>query len=300
MIIYNIWRTCFLFQENTPKPENNTKLKSIINNLQRILECPVCFDTLKYPFKWCTNGHGICTKCAETLKACPTCQALFTAENITLPLCVRNVLEALPRFCSNSHAGCEEILEKNDGHEMFCGFRPFLCIIFGCNLILPLCKLISHLEENNLTHSGHDIRIYQTCGVISLGYMEIFSSGTFLKWYVIYFENSWFWIRVHKSRKEECLKINFYSTSVGQPVNDYFLTVKFEKGRFVYSKTLRCYEICTDLTIPLLSSTVYIYSNEGGFDTFVIPFNDLKYLIDKDSGISFKYELFTIPKDKVP
>ena len=43
------------------------------------LECPVCLQTIKDPPVFlCTNGHELCHKCREPLKAegkpCPVCQ----------------------------------------------------------------------------------------------------------------------------------------------------------------------------------------------------------------------------------
>lgn len=40
-------------------------------------------------------------------------------------------------------------------------------------------------------------------------------------------------------------------------------------------------------------------NNEGGFCKFLVPPNLLKYLIDKDSNLSYTFELFTMPKDKI-
>lgn len=263
------------------------------------MECPVCFDVLKYPFKSCTNGHSVCTECAEALEVCPTCQALFTAENTTLPLCFKNVLEALPQFCCYSAAGCEEILEPNDDHERFCGFRPFHCKVWQCHLTVPLCKLMSHLtethklcEEKLVVNQNAELVEWPNYTINHVGYSHN----------AIYFANNWFWLVEKNNMNEQGLEITLYTTFVGQPVVNYFVTVKFEKEPFVYSNTLRAYEISLSLMTGF--DDCYFESTndntENSFFKLVVPFSLLKYFIDKDSGLSYKYKLFTIPKDKSP
>lgn len=53
----------------------------------------------------------------------------------------------------------------------------------------------------------------------------------------IYFENNWFWLVEKNNMNEQGLEITFYTTFVGQPVVNYFVTIKFEKEHFVYSNT---------------------------------------------------------------
>lgn len=292
-----------MFQETIPKPENCTKLKSITSHLQQILECPVCFHELKYPFKWCTNGHGICTKCAEELETCPTCQALFTAENTNLPLCFKNLLAVLPRFCCYSDAGCEEIVDQNDEHEKFCGFRPFHCKGWKCDVTLPLCKLKSHIKENheNFKYTTLTNDKNETSGVIHIKCMNGLSKSNY-SFTSSYFEGSWFWTLFKKKEHDDGLEITCYTTFVGRPVDNYFLTVKFKRGRFVYSKTLRAYEISFSLmnNFKDCDSEITNNSNDDGCCKLLVPMNYLKYLIDKDLGLSYSYKFFTMPKDKSP
>ncbi|XP_054276757.1 E3 ubiquitin-protein ligase Siah2-like [Macrosteles quadrilineatus] len=102
------------------------KIKSSLKNLslsvKKIVECPVCLDTIQIPFKKCSRGHRVCNSCCEKLNDCPTCKGPFTTEN---PVCLKK--EALPRQCKYHEDGCQDILEPGSDHEEFCGFRPAEC-----------------------------------------------------------------------------------------------------------------------------------------------------------------------------
>lgn len=289
----------FLFQENTPEPEYYTKLKSITSHFQRILECPVCFNILKYPFEWCTNGHGVCTECAEALEVCSSCQALFTSsENATLPLCVKSVLEALPQFCCYSDAGCEEIVEQNDDHERFCGFRPSDCLFEQCHSKVPLSKLMLHIKENHEVCEDLVLVVENTRVGKKWSNFDINNDD---EWtcYGIYFANNWFWLVLANNVKEQGLEIGFYSTFVGQPVDNYFLTVKFENRNFVHSTTLRAYELSSTLTNVLYDDGDFKIrgdSNKGLSFKFVLPFGHLKNCIDEYSDLNYSFKIFTMPK----
>lgn len=290
---------CFLFQKNTPEPEYYTKLKSITSHFQRILECPVCFQVLKYPFKWCTNGHGVCTKCAEALEACPTCQALFTSsKNATLPLCFKSVLEALPQFCCYSDAGCGEIVEQNDDHERFCGFRPSYCFVEKCPITVPISKQMPHMKES---HGVGESVLQVENTWVKKEWGNFNSKIGKVKVYGIYIANNWSWLKLSSNVKAQGLIIDFYSAFVGQPVDNYFLTVKFENGNFVYSTTLRAYELGSP-SIDVLDDDGNISSVDSNKDLsfeFFLPFGLLENLIDQYSDLYYSFKIFTMPKNKL-
>ena len=49
-----------------------------VKDLQRILECPVCFITPEDPEKahFCSNGHMICGSCRKNVQKCPVCRSV--------------------------------------------------------------------------------------------------------------------------------------------------------------------------------------------------------------------------------
>ena len=80
---------------------------SLQEAVAEILECPVCLQTIKDPPVFlCTNGHELCNKCREPLKAkgklCPVCQGeLLDVRNRA----VEKLLEKLPKK-ECKHQGC--------------------------------------------------------------------------------------------------------------------------------------------------------------------------------------------------
>lgn len=259
------------------------------------MECPVCFKILKYPFKCCTNGHGICTECAKAVELCPTCQALFTEKNTSLPLCVKNVLEALPMFCCYSDAGCDTIVEHNDEHEKFCGFRPFHCKVKDCDVTVPLCKLMSHIEE---THDK-----YSNIWIIKTSKKQVqwpnFSITCRQDPYhtPIYLFNNWSWVIEKKNIKEQCFELTFYTTPISKPVDNHYIKIKFKMDSFVYTNTLRAYEISSCVAKDLVDWDSLSRMNNN-CHKMKVPFDNLKYLIDKESSLNYEFVFFSMPKDK--
>jgi len=52
-------------------------ISNTIEEKNKDLECPVCFETAEAPIYQCTEGHLICKKCLPSLKICPECRAKY-------------------------------------------------------------------------------------------------------------------------------------------------------------------------------------------------------------------------------
>ncbi|XP_054270280.1 uncharacterized protein LOC128991432 [Macrosteles quadrilineatus] len=209
-----------------------TRLRNISSSLEKIVECPVCLDTIRIPFKTCSRGHGVCNSCCEKLKNCPTCQGPFIIEN---PVCLKNILEAIPRQCKYHGDGCEDVVEPASDHEEFCGFRPVKCRDRNCNTVTPLIKLMDHYKKE---HHQWFLR-YKA------------NSTEFLVWsnfdpekrqhsppLIFVFDNI-FWFNENFNQNQKYLEITFEATPIGKLKNDYFVKVKVEKGDFLYASTLK-------------------------------------------------------------
>ncbi|XP_054273356.1 uncharacterized protein LOC128993471 [Macrosteles quadrilineatus] len=213
--------------------KSETRLKDITLSLNKIVECPVCLDTIQIPFKTCSRGHGVCNCCCEKLKDCPTCKGPFTTEN---PVCLKNLLEALPRQCKYHGDGCEDVVEPGSDHEEFCGFRPAKCRQSFCNTVTPLIELMDHYEER---HFKDFICEFDFEADLSLTYSwEPFHPEACCvnRMLISVFDNI-FWVTNHLNKKN--LEITFEATPIGKLKNDYFLRVKFEKDKFLYASTLK-------------------------------------------------------------
>ena len=52
-------------------------ISNAIEDKEKDLECPVCFDTAKAPIYQCFEGHLICKDCLPSLKICPECRTEY-------------------------------------------------------------------------------------------------------------------------------------------------------------------------------------------------------------------------------
>ena len=116
------------------------------------LECPVCLQTIKDPPVFlCTNGHELCHRCREPLKAegkpCPVCKGQLTD---TRNRAVEKILEELPKV-KCKHEGCT--FERSEtqlvkGHEeKECRMKPVKCEV--CLQLIPLSQIYDHILTNH-------------------------------------------------------------------------------------------------------------------------------------------------------
>ena len=124
-----------------------------VTDIQRILECPVCYKTPDCPddVHFCSNGHLVCDGCYKNIldEKCPVCRSEdWNGQN----LFVRQILSALPKLCP--FPGCEIQLESKDrnSHMKNCQYRLIDCIgSWDCpsKKIAFKDSFIKHLEEEH-------------------------------------------------------------------------------------------------------------------------------------------------------
>jgi len=107
-----------------------------MEDLMKVLECPVCYDPItEPPIFQCDNllSHSFCSICHETLqrngKACPVCQAQLTGRRC---LIFENMVETqdLPKKIKCKHDGCDYNRLDEDTvkeHEEDCHHRNVPC-----------------------------------------------------------------------------------------------------------------------------------------------------------------------------
>ena len=141
-----------LTTEPPAKKQKSLEAKSVID-IQRILECPVCYKTPDCPdeVRFCSNGHLICSECHKNIldKKCPVCRSEdWNGKN----LFVKQILSALPKMCP--FQGCDVQLESKDrsNHMKFCQYRLIDCIChWDCQSTKIVFKdsLVNHLIKKH-------------------------------------------------------------------------------------------------------------------------------------------------------
>jgi len=48
-----------------------------IEDIEKLLECPLCFETAEAPIFECQEGHLVCSKCKPKITKCPECQIVY-------------------------------------------------------------------------------------------------------------------------------------------------------------------------------------------------------------------------------
>ena len=103
------------------------------------------------PIYQCEKGHGMCSRCRETIKAqnkpCPVCRLKLTdARNVV----VEHILEQLPKI-KCKHEGCH--FKRSDPQQVKiheeeeCRERPVMCL--SCQTPIAMSKLFGHLETKH-------------------------------------------------------------------------------------------------------------------------------------------------------
>ncbi|XP_050509572.1 E3 ubiquitin-protein ligase SIAH1A-like isoform X2 [Diabrotica virgifera virgifera] len=88
-------------------------------DLQRELECPICFNYLQIPIRMCKTGHSICDTCRSKLFVCPICESGFSeGSNKSL----ESIIPLLKFPCKFRDKGCQDLLFHVErlAHEIEC------------------------------------------------------------------------------------------------------------------------------------------------------------------------------------
>jgi len=128
--------------EKISKEEDLMSEKNKVNDLKKLIECPVCLDVpRKGPVFSCPNGHLVCSKCKR--ESCPTCREVM-GENKSLVATA--VIEKVLHECKFVECEAEFPLQRIEQHEKYCYHRLVPCLDYGhCNQKVALSKLLDHL-----------------------------------------------------------------------------------------------------------------------------------------------------------
>ena len=147
----NLFQNVLTTNAMAPTGRKRKASVSLQDAVAETLECPVCLQTIKDPPVFlCANGHELCQKCREPLKAegkpCPVCQG----ELIDVRCRAVEMLEKLPRT-ECKYEGCTfarsdtQLVKSHEEKE--CRMKPVKCEV--CNQQVALSEIYDHFGTNH-------------------------------------------------------------------------------------------------------------------------------------------------------
>ncbi|CAM8950302.1 unnamed protein product [Rhodiola kirilowii] len=130
---------------------------SIILTDPDVLDCSVCYESLKIPVFQCENGHIACSSCCTKLNyKCPSCSFPIGYNRNRA---IEKVIESAKVLCRNSKQGCRERLDFSGrkDHEEKCVYSPLGCPVDSCGFLGSCQQLWQHCLD---THSD-SVRRFQ-------------------------------------------------------------------------------------------------------------------------------------------
>uniref|UniRef100_A0A6P7GQ86 RING-type E3 ubiquitin transferase n=1 Tax=Diabrotica virgifera virgifera TaxID=50390 RepID=A0A6P7GQ86_DIAVI len=240
-------------------------------NLQRELECPICFNYLQPPIRMCKKGHSICSTCRSKIDVCPTCRSKFSnGSNISL----ESIIPLLKFPCRFRDKGCQNLLLHCDrlAHETACTYKGIDCP--GCSFNGTITDMEKHCRN---THIVRNIDQYDCSNL----FLARSSDNT-----VVQKDGKYFWLKVLKS-----------------PENNIFFSVEIvgteeEASRYscklTFNKEIKkiCFE---DTCKPLGVSNKQLSTPSKSFNLSV---SDIESFLGKDCNISIAIENITLKYNK--
>ena len=272
----------------TSNEPSNKKAKCIeeksIEEIQSILECPVCLLTPRNPEKIhiCSNHHIICENCKPKVQKCPTCRSEnFQGKN---PL-LQKILSALPKICSFAEEGCQVEFEPKNGEELekhlkICQYRQIDCVHNSCDLKVSFSNLQKHMEEN------HELDLIDNYYKIIVKPEDLTGQDDF-SWLpsFIKFEDKIFYVQAFTEGDQMALQCYFHGTETES--KKYFCEI------FIENEALSRYKV--DISGDVISVDIPKADRNMKNSTFTISMAMAKQLWNKDQeNIIFK---ITINRD---
>ncbi|XP_025833698.1 E3 ubiquitin-protein ligase SIAH1-like isoform X2 [Agrilus planipennis] len=127
--------------------------------MESLLECPVCYETMKPPILQCIKGHSLCGNCCDPSKLtkCPTCRsAMSTTRNYQLEQIIKQMKLDSKVKCPFAEEGCQFVLKASEmlEHKKECRYRMFECegkkyCGWNCNWTGPIDKICDHFKTEH-------------------------------------------------------------------------------------------------------------------------------------------------------
>uniref|UniRef100_A0A0E0LAX8 RING-type E3 ubiquitin transferase n=1 Tax=Oryza punctata TaxID=4537 RepID=A0A0E0LAX8_ORYPU len=97
-----------------------------------VLDCSICFESLRPPLYQCQNGHVACFSCWSKLSN--KCHICSRDANFARNIALEKIVESIKSSCSYAKWGCCKFINytQRGTHEEACLFAPSVCPISGC------------------------------------------------------------------------------------------------------------------------------------------------------------------------
>jgi len=137
--------------------------KEKVNDLKKQVECPVCLDVpRKGPVFTCPNGHLVCQKCKR--ETCPTCREVVGKNKSLIAI---EVIEKILHDCKFVECEQKFCLKTIERHEKSCRHRIVACPYAYCDQMVPLSKLLDHLQIKPCSFNNVPIVVRDSPGIQS-------------------------------------------------------------------------------------------------------------------------------------
>jgi len=255
------------------------KLKKLAVNVQEMFECPVCFGAMDSTLKLCKNGHGVCNLCAKKVTQCPKCKEEYVPELHQNTL-LGQVLECMPKLCPYSGKGCGAVVFDQE-HQTYCEYRPTECLNDFCNWEGCVKDLIGHVKTcgkgNALSETSLDREVPRAYS-FDLNESESYFTP-------IICQNQVFWKYFLRDCSTKCILHELYTVPTSKPSCDYYLVVKFEKGKLKFEHACKA---------TAYNSNQNENENRTGL---IIPDCEMLKFLEPGSNNKFEFTLKLVKED---
>lgn len=202
----------------------------MLDSMIKVINCPVCYNSLRPPVAVCESGHSTCPDCKAKILTCSLCRKSFlNVKNRQLD----DILKVIPYLCR--FEGCQILVKSNDDHEKWCKYRITDCKIHDCKWNSCVKDLVKHLKRDHPTITLIDeTDIDQSCWHSDLNPQHKMSN-----WYIpVLVYGQFFWMHITNDPTDNTFKKSFYSLPEENIVNSFKITVTFVKGKREYSSSI--------------------------------------------------------------
>lgn len=207
------------------------------DNIEKLMECPVCLERLQSPVACCFNGHPLCPKCSKSIRSCPLCQSIFTAGQNTF---INQLIASFPFKCKFALEGCEELAapEFLTVHEKKCEYRHVDCPLLTsssteCFGLVTVRSYSAHVLEHHQSYiTTYDARDWEYSGVLPKNIDE-----SRINCYYSVLKDSWkdlcFIVMIYYDTATKIYQLTVHYLGKDSEASKYIYTIKLQvEGHF--------------------------------------------------------------------